>query len=75
MSVDASKAAKRLDDSDSSDEGDSDMDVDKRIDDGVRFTTSSKLQQHFLLVPSKQRLVAMVSFLKWKVEADQHGKV
>ena len=40
-----------------------------------QYTTSAKLDQYYVSLPCKLRLVALVAFLKWKCEPDANGKV
>lgn len=44
-------------------------------DNGRQFQTSSKLTQHYTLLPCKLRLVSLLAFIKWKIEKDPLGKV
>eukprot|EP00039_Didymoeca_costata_P018016 m.331797 g.331797 ORF g.331797 m.331797 type:complete len:728 (+) comp16795_c0_seq1:223-2406(+) len=43
-------------------------------DNGRQFQTSSKLTQHYTLLPCKLRLVSLLAFIKWKIEKDPLGK-
>ena len=40
-----------------------------------QYITSGNLDQYFVSVPCKLRLVAIISFLRWKCQRDAAGKV
>lgn len=40
----------------------------------IQYKTSTRLKQYVLMLPAKLRLVALIAFLKWKVQPHSDGK-